>query len=177
MMWIKAQTLVHQLFSEIQSHPAVTGDAKQTAMSGTTEINTWAGKVTLDIIGIAGLGREINALKNSDDQIVKDYEELLEPEPEKLFFFFMNAFVSAKLTAMLPWKMNEVFSRVTGSLRSNCRQMVRDKREAMKGGQQNFDILSLLIQSNDFSDDELVDQLLTFLAAGYVSNAVFGYVP
>jgi len=176
MMWIKAQNLVDRLSLEIQDHPERIDDVKGIPVSGTIEINNWASKVTLDIIGVAGLGREINALKNSDDQIVKDYEELLEPEPDKLFFFFMKAFVSAKFTEMLPWKMNEVFARVAGSLRNNCRQMVRDKREAMKNGQQHFDILSLLIQSNDFSDDELVDQLLTFLAAGYVSVRAFDSV-
>lgn len=168
MMWKKAQALMDRLYLEIQEHPGRGGDINKSAISGTTEINNWASKVTLDIIGVSGLGREINALKNSDDQLVKDYEELLQPTSEKLLFFFMKAFVNARFTEMLPWKMNEVFARLTGSLRNICRQMVRDKRESMKSGEQHFDILSLLIKSNDFSDEELVDQLLTFLAAGYV---------
>lgn len=171
MMWKKAQALMDRLLLEIQEHPATVSDINKSFISGTTEINNWASKVTLDIIGVSGLGREINALKNSDDQLVKDYEELLEPTSEKLLFFFMKAFVNARFTEMLPWKMNEIFARLTGSLRNVCRQMVRDKRESMKSGEQHFDILSLLIKSNDFSDDELVDQLLTFLAAGYVSVA------
>ncbi len=33
-------------------------------------------------------------------------------------------------------------------------------------GEENVDILSLLIKSNNFADENLVDQLLTFLAAG-----------
>lgn len=53
--------------------------------------------------------------------------------------------------------------------------MVREKRETMQSGEQHFDILSLLIKSNDFSDDELVDQLLTFLAAGQVFLPAFFY--
>lgn len=165
MMWKKAQALMDRLSLEIQEHPSI-GDINTSTISGTTEINNWASKVTLDIIGVSGLGREINALKNSDDQLVKDYEELLEPTSEKLLFFFMKAFVNARFTEMLPWKMNQTFARLTGSLRSICQQMVQDKRESMKRGEQHFDILSLLIKSNDFSDDELVDQLLTFLAAG-----------
>ena len=32
----------------------------------------------------------------------------------------------------------------------------------------HFDVLSLLIKSDNFTDNELKDQLLTFLAAGYV---------
>jgi hypothetical protein len=176
MMWKKAQALMDRLYLEIQEHPAKGGDINKSAISGTTEINNWASKVTLDIIGVSGLGREINALKNSDDQLVKDYEELLEPTSEKLLFFFMKAFVSARFTEMLPWKVNEDFARLTSSLRNICRQMVRDKRESVKSGEQHFDILSLLIKSNDFSDDELVDQLLTFLAAGYVCLSISGSI-
>ena len=161
MMWTKAQALIDRMSLDIQEHPT-----KRQDITGTVEINSWASKITLDIIGVAGLGRELNALKNSDDQLVKDYEEILEPSSEKLLFFIMKAYVNARFTEMLPWKLNEVFTKTTTSLRGICRQMVREKREITKTGEQHFDILSLLIKSNDFSDDELVDQLLTFLAAG-----------
>jgi len=38
-------------------------------------------------------------------------------------------------------------------------------------GEGEDDILSLLIRSNDFSDEDLVDQLLTFLAAGHETTS------
>jgi cytochrome P450 len=171
MMWRKALVLTKQIEVEIQDHPALGQDVEMADGVGTTEINGWASKITLDIIGVAGLGAEFHALKNSDNQLVKDYEELLEPNSEKLAFFLMYSFVSAKLTKALPWKMNRIFETTTFSLRNICRQLVRDKREAMKtGSDDHFDILSLLIRSNDFADDELIDQLLTFLAAGWVAG-------
>jgi cytochrome P450 len=44
---------------------------------------------------------------------------------------------------------------------------VREKRGFIKRErEESIDLLSKLMKSNDFSDDELVDQLLTFLAAG-----------
>jgi cytochrome P450 len=44
---------------------------------------------------------------------------------------------------------------------------VREKRGFIKReSEESIDFLSKLMKSNDFSDDELVDQLLTFLAAG-----------
>ena len=36
--------------------------------------------------------------------------------------------------------------------------------------QEGVDILSIMRRSNNFSDEGLVDQLLTFMAAGYVSQ-------
>jgi cytochrome P450 len=168
MMWMKAHALVDRISLDIQEHPAKGQNLTNPAVTGTVEINNWASKITLDIIGVAGLGREFNALKDSDDQLVKHYEELLEPSSQKLLFFIMKAYVNSRFTEMLPWKMNEIFERITTSLRGMCRSMVRENSGNMKSGEQHFDILSLLIKANDFSDDELVDQLLTFLAAGRV---------
>ena len=56
---------------------------------------------------------------------------------------------------------------ITGNLHRICNQLVREKREMIKtSSDEHLDILSVLIKSNDFSDQQLVDQLLTFLAAG-----------
>jgi cytochrome P450 len=57
---------------------------------------------------------------------------------------------------------------ITGNLHRICNQLVREKREMIKtsSDSEHVDILSVLIRSNNFSDQQLVDQLLTFLAAG-----------
>jgi cytochrome P450 len=73
---------------------------------------------------------------------------------------------------MLPWKINEVFERCTTTLGAICARNVRERRESIKSkGDDHFDLLSLLIKSNDFSDAELIDQLLTFLAAGHETTS------
>jgi cytochrome P450 len=52
-------------------------------------------------------------------------------------------------------------------LRVEIRALMQEKRQRLteKPEQQN-DIISIILRSGDFSDDYLVDQLLTFLAAG-----------
>jgi len=74
--------------------------------------------------------------------------------------------------------LNEVLKETTGELRGFCDEVLKQKRERVArekregkaaGEKDEMDILSLLVRSNDFSDEELVDQLLTFLAAGLVS--------
>lgn len=52
------------------------------------------------------------------------------------------------------------------TLRGACRQLIQERRELKASEKEGLDILSLLIKSNNFADDMLVDQLLTFLAAG-----------
>ncbi len=134
------------------------------------EFGEWATRVTLDIIGLAGMGRDFNAVRNDDDPLVGAYNELLEPTTERAVYFAANIVGPQDLIQKLPWKQNRVLRETTGKLKYFCLRMVREKREKAKlKGEGGNDILSLLIESNNFSDEELVDQMLTFLAAGCVS--------
>lgn len=134
------------------------------------EIGHFSTQVTMDIIGLAGLGRDIGSLRNSDDELIKNYEEILEPTKEKALYFISHIVLSPWVVSMLPWGLNKRVKILTGNLKRICSDFVADKKAKMKldstESPGNHDILSLMIRSNDFSDENLVDQLLTFLAAG-----------
>ncbi|KAM5349739.1 hypothetical protein ACJ41O_006244 [Fusarium nematophilum] len=167
MMWEKGETLMRTLGQEIQ--PSVTSGFSS---SSVIELNTWASKVTLDIIGIAGLGRKFDVVEKKKDPLQEIYEELLEPDREKLIFALLSLALGLPLVRMLPWKMNDLFNHLTGSLNKICAPMIQEKRVAITEKEDDhFDVLSLLIRSNNFSDEALKDQLLTFLAAGHETTA------
>jgi cytochrome P450 len=131
------------------------------------EIGHFSTQVTLDIIGLAGLGRDIGSLRNSDDELIHNYEEILEPSTEKGVYFLLHLIFPGWLIALLPWKLNERVRVTTSRLKEICTEFVRQKKARMKlESEESVDILSIMIRSNDFSDENLVDQLLTFLAAG-----------
>lgn len=130
------------------------------------EIGHFSTQVTLDIIGLAGLGRDIKSLRNNDDELIKNYEEILEPSNEKAVYFLLHLLFPAWIINALPWKLNERVEITTGNLKRICNEFVRSKMESPDG----VDILSIMRRSNNFSDEGLVDQLLTFMAAGYVSQ-------
>jgi cytochrome P450 len=160
MMWKKSVALCEGIEEEIK-------DSAEKSNTGVVEVNHWANKVTMDIIGVAGLGTEFNALKNSDDPLIQNYEELLEPTAEKLSYFACQIIFPQAIINRLPWKLNERVSTITRNLRDICSRLVAEKRMAIKtDGSEHLDILSVLIKSNNFADHQLVDQLLTFLAAG-----------
>jgi cytochrome P450 len=153
-MWLKSVAMVERINTELLE-------------SETIEMYEWSSKATLDIIGIAALGREFNVLKNTEDELVKCYEEILEPSIEKVLFFVLTTLGPAKLVQMLPWKLNQDFKNATDSLRMICKRLVLEKRDLIKAdADHHFDILSLLIKSCNFADDAMVDQMLTFMAAG-----------
>jgi hypothetical protein len=132
------------------------------------DIGHYATQVTLDIIGLAGLGRDIGSLRNGDDALIELYEEILEPTKEKAAYFFFHLIFPAWLIALLPWRMNERTRITTSDLKRICTEFVVQRKLDMKHeSQESRDILSIMIRSNNFSDANLVDQLLTFLAAGY----------
>ncbi|KAJ3533635.1 hypothetical protein NM208_g7896 [Fusarium decemcellulare] len=161
MMWNKAETLTRTLNEDITN----TG-------SHTIELSPWASKVTLDIIGIAGLGRKFDAVEKKQDPLAGIYEELLEPDREKLIFSMMALALGLPFVRLIPWKMNDLFNHLTGSLNKICRPMIQEKKIAITEKEDDhFDVLSLLMRSTNFSDEALKDQLLTFLAAGHETTA------
>lgn len=164
--WRKSIEFVGRINGEVRANP-LQNSKERSAPTSILEINQWASRVTMDIIGAAGLGREFHALINSDDELMKNYEEILEPTTEKKAYFILNILFPQALIRSLPWKINKTMRETTTNLRNICHQLLREKKELLKTqGQDQIDILSLLLKSNDFSDEQLIDQLLTFLAAG-----------
>lgn len=134
------------------------------------EIGHYSTQVTLDIIGLAGLGRDIRSLHNSEDELIATYEEILEPTTEKGLYFLLHLVLPSWLISALPWPLNKRVRITTSNLKRICTEFVEERKANMKlegsEKQDSRDILSIMIRSNDFSDQNLVDQLLTFLAAG-----------
>lgn len=158
--WSKSSHFLDCLSKEI--------DENKKGDSTVVEINHWSTKVTLDIIGVAALGRDFNSLENTDDPVVPLYEEILEPTAEKALFFTLHLIGFEKIVRLLPWKINERLDYTTSSLRKLYRKFLADKKEKVKLDTENTqkDILSIMMRSNQFGDDLLIDELLTFLAAG-----------
>jgi hypothetical protein len=162
MMWAKGQSLMK----------ALQEDAEESEIS-VIELNGWASKVTLDIIGVAGLGRKFNAVEKGKDPLAGIYEELLDPNGETITFAMLCMVIGRNVISMVPWRMNGIFDRLTSSLNDLCRPMIEEKKIAIaEKGDDHFDVLSLLMKSGLLTDEALKDQLLTFLAAGYVTSFV-----
>ncbi|KAI0521079.1 cytochrome P450 [Xylaria bambusicola] len=164
MMWNKSV-----LMCEVLDEALETGEGKNT---GVVDLANWTSRVTLDIIGVAGMGREFNMLKKAEDPILGIYEQLLEPAAEKLLFAMTSIVFGLNFVRLLPWKMNSLFRTLTTTLSDFCMPMIHEKKDAiLKSKDDHFDILSLLIKSGNFTDPQLRDQLLTFLAAGHETTS------
>ncbi|KAH7399149.1 cytochrome P450 [Phaeosphaeria sp. MPI-PUGE-AT-0046c] len=136
------------------------------------EIGHYSTQVTLDIIGLAGLGRDIGSLRSGEDELIQNYEEILEPTPEKAIYFLLHLLFPEWFIKALPWKLNERVRITTENLKRICTEFVRQKRERMKLKiEESVDILSIMLRTDNFSNSDLVDELLTFLAAGHETTS------
>jgi cytochrome P450 len=131
------------------------------------DVSEWASKATLDIIGVAALGYEFNTLHSSDNELAHEYQWLFTTDRMKVVWMLTNIIAPRSIVKWIPWKIEKKVMNVSINLRRICGNLVSGKRQDMKvESTESVDILAHLIRSNNFSDDELVDQLLTFLAAG-----------
>ncbi|KAI1460397.1 cytochrome P450 [Annulohypoxylon moriforme] len=172
MIWKNCLAFTNSLEENIREQ-CPEGDTVTEPLTGKVEMSRWASKVTLNIIGMAGLGRDFDVLNSSDDPLVESYEMIFNPSKEMLVYFILSAWFSFRFVRMLPWKMNQAFDHAGSTLRRVCTQLVSDKREAiLKNKGENVDILSQLIKTGNFSDTGLCDQLLTYLAAGHDTSSL-----
>lgn len=141
--------------------------------TGTIEINQVAQRITLDIIGKAGLGKDMDTVIDPSDELAQQYAVILDPDkPYMSLFVLLNMFAPLWFLRHFPWKMNQQIAEAAINLRGICRRLIAEKRAAIK--ERNVDekdILSVLIRSGQFDDDGLVSQLLTFLAAGHETTS------
>lgn len=119
------------------------------------------------------MGRDFQSLTHKENKVADSFLAILEPSREKLIFLGVNFAFPQWFTRRIPWRLNRVLDEETGYLRQVCHAIVREKRVALNshkvdGTQQQLDndILGTIMLRGEFSDDELVDQMLTFLAAG-----------
>lgn len=78
------------------------------------------------------------------------------------------------ITHYIPWKMNQRITTAAYRLREVCRDLIADKKRTQRQDQAqglaktgaDVDIISVLLRKQEIDDDGLVNQMLTFLAAG-----------
>ena len=138
--------------------------------SAIVEITNWSSRATLDIIGTAGLGLEFNALDDPDNELVSIYSRGLHPSETNRIFAFMGLVLPAWTIRMLPTSFNSDLILGAQTIRRIAGDMIRERRQEMNRNEQNnADILSVAIKSDAFSEENLIDQLMTMLLAGILT--------
>ncbi|KAM3544617.1 hypothetical protein ARSEF1564_002485 [Beauveria bassiana] len=140
------------------------------------EVGRWAGRVSLDIIGVAGLGRDFNATHNEDDEIVKTYMLITTPTMQDRLLLvmadFLTAFVPMSILLQSPIPRAIEAKGAAKKIRDVCKDIIRLKRQKLADSKlEDVDILSIALRSGMFSEEELINHMMTFLGAGHETTA------
>lgn len=170
--WAKSQELVQGMTDVILSGK---GDAiSDTPEDGTVvvEVGAWASRATLDIIGVAGLGHDFGALQDPNNKLSRTYNTVFQPNRQTLILGLLNLVLPTWILDKIPLKRNNDIRHATGVIRDTCRALIQEKKlKLARKEQTDVDILSVALESGGFTDENLVDQMMTFLLAGHETTA------
>ncbi|KAJ5742048.1 hypothetical protein N7533_011457 [Penicillium manginii] len=174
LMWEKTVQLLEEMEKELAENP-MEGTSPEDKV-GKLEMGVWGSRVTLDIIGPVAMGRDFRSIQNKDNKVAESFLRILEPTTEKMAFLAMNFILPQWIAQRVPWRLNKVVADETGFLRNLCNDIVKEKRTSLAASKASAkdleaDVLGTMMLGGDFSDEELVDQMLTFLAAGHETTA------
>ena len=144
-------------------------------------------RTTLDIIGLAGIrilflklwlmslgfGYDIASLKDENNPIAQAYFTIFDNSPETLFASLMMALYPFLEHLPFSWIKRTEDAKVI--LIDNATQIINAKVANAGGRVDNRDILGCMLHENErlrdagetgLSNEEMISQILTFLAAG-----------
>lgn len=141
------------------------------------QVRNWASRATLDIVGIAGMDYDFDSLHHPQNSLTQQYHRLLtEPSAAMKIIFLLGLMTnSVKLVQSLPVKQNKDIAEASKVIRSTALRVIRAKKEKHEKdptSQAGVDIISIALKHSDvFTDQNLVDQMMTFIGAGHETTA------
>ena len=135
-------------------------------------VGDWASRATLDIIGVAGMGQDFGAIQDPTTTLNHTYRTVFRPSRQAAILGILNILLPSWFVRNLPVKRNGEIEAAATTIRDVCRKLIREKKEKLEKHQlTDVDILSVALESGGFTEENLIDQLMTFLAAGHETTA------
>jgi cytochrome P450 len=141
--------------------------------TGTTDMVYWAPRVSMDMIGAAGFGQSFHSLRDADSEIIHCYEKAFAIGAGHLLCVFADTLLPRIILQWLPWPRWRQFRQNIDSIRDFCHQWVTDAKatSALGDGIPN-NLLANMIHTGEYTFQELIEQVRTFLAAGYAFPSI-----
>lgn len=167
--WSKSVEMVKFIQQDLEQRQAAGEE------DDTITVRNWASRATLDIIGVAGMDHDFDSLRDPSNKLNQSYQQIFQsPGPGTKILFIIGALMGdISLLQKMPTKRNKRIDEGGKVIRDVARQMIRLKKEKMKdsSAQTDVDIISVAMQSGILDEENLVDQLMTFLGAGHETTA------
>ncbi|KAH6715842.1 cytochrome P450 monooxygenase-like protein [Leptodontidium sp. MPI-SDFR-AT-0119] len=135
------------------------------------EVDSWANRVSLDIIFLAVMGKDLGSIKDPDTPLSHTYRTAFKRSANRTYEILL-LFLPVWLAKIIPLEGREDSNTAANSIRNACRQLIREKAECFeKHKSASLDILSVALETELFTEENLTDQVMTFFAAGHVTTS------
>jgi len=116
------------------------------------EVGSWASRATLDMIGVAGLGRDFGAIQDPGNPLSQTYQSLFKPSRQGRILGLISLFLPGWFVDSIPVKRNHDVRGAVRVVRSVCAELIQEKKEKLARKEQTgLDILSVAIESGSFT--------------------------
>ncbi|TGO46482.1 hypothetical protein BCON_0322g00100 [Botryotinia convoluta] len=142
------------------------------------EVLEWLNRTTLDIIGAAGFGVDINSLENPEAPIREAYRLVFAFDIGSRILHGLQAFIPS--TKYIPAKMNRDMESSRKIILKTATDIIDEKQEQAAQRTNHKDIIALIAKDNlkmkeageeGLSFETMRDQIMTFLGAGHDTTA------
>ncbi|KAI9170808.1 Cytochrome P450 monooxygenase [Paramyrothecium foliicola] len=142
------------------------------------EVLEWLNRATLDIIGKAGFGYDIDSLQQPETPIREAYRLMFDFSPTAHILFGIQAYIP--LTMKIPSKQTKTVSFARNIIQTKAAEIIREKQDAAERNAGGKDILALIAKDNQklqaagepgLSFETMRDQIMTFMGAGHDTTA------
>ncbi|KAG8631122.1 hypothetical protein KVT40_000262 [Elsinoe batatas] len=164
--WDKSNELVERISYDIAHRPADYGHA-----NNVVEVGDYTSRATLDIIGTAGLGQDFGSIADPNNTLSQHYKTIFQPPRFARYLQMASVVLPGWFMRNIPLKRNYEIMAARKYIRETCQQLIDNKRAKMKRCRNDFDILSVAMESGGFTDEELINQTMTFLVAGHETTS------
>ncbi|KAI1416795.1 cytochrome P450 [Hypoxylon sp. FL1857] len=165
------QAMTKAILADAQNAASIQ-DPEKAKKTAVIDVGGWASRVTLDIIGLSGLGKDFGAIKNPNAELSETYRRVFKPSRQAQILALLGLLIPDWIIGRIPVRRNHDINESARTIRNVCRDLIREKKEKLERKElKDRDILSVALESGVFTEDNLVDQLMTFLAAGHETTA------
>ncbi|KAL8998338.1 MAG: hypothetical protein Q9169_002551 [Polycauliona sp. 2 TL-2023] len=170
--WAKSSEMVKALTECTQIQKSESSSNEEVIVPA-VEIGDWSSRATLDIIGSAGMGHDFGAIEDPKTELNTTYRTVFQPSGQAAFLGLLSLFVPFWIVQLIPVARNKQIPEAAKTIRRICRELIQPKKQALdnKDEEAGKDIISVALSSGGFTEENLVDQMMTFLAAGHETTA------
>jgi cytochrome P450 len=158
-LWAKA----HEMNRCLEDH------LQKSAPDDSIELGEWAGRVTLDAIGITAMGHDFDSINDPHSELIKIYRSIFVPNRAAQVMWLLGFFLPSWALKLLPIKGSGNIRDAAEAARHIAQDLIRRKKleQENQGKLTGSDFISLTLGSHAFTEEELVNQVMTLLGAGH----------